>query len=68
VVAPEALQHTIDELRQSPTEAISRLAFGKRSVTEFIASLPAPPQKLLTDSRLRELSRSGVDLDDNIFS
>lgn len=41
VVAPDALQRSIDELRESPTESLAKLAAGKKSVTEFVAGLPS---------------------------
>lgn len=68
VVAPEALQQTIDELRQSPIAAVSNLASGKRSIVEFVASLPTPSQRIPTTSPRLYLSRDSMDFDDSVIA
>ena len=59
VVAPDALQQTIDELRESPHERLAKLASGKKKATEFVASLSS------TASYISAKPPHSVSFDDN---
>jgi len=61
VVAPEALQQSIDELRESPTESLAKLAAGKKSVTEFVAGLPSGSARISSREDVRRFLRSTQD-------